>query len=195
MFRAPAGGDTFLRNKRMKQVTFKEAMELWSTPERVVFVTGIDTDGRQHIMTVGWKMRASFRPPMIAVAIGKQRRLNKIISSSREFVLAVPGTDLAKEVLICGLPNNENVDRFEKCGFSRDPGTIVKAPLVQRALCSFECKLVAQLDTGDHTLFVGQVVASWVNEDPKPHLMAIAEEPGFHVIAQEGSIKIGTVRS
>ncbi|MBN1541291.1 flavin reductase family protein [candidate division KSB1 bacterium] len=179
----------------MKQVTFKEAMELWSTPERVVFITAVDSQGNHHIMTVGWKMRASFRPPMIAVAIGNQRRMRQMIDDSKEFVVAVPGTDLAREVLICGMPNLENEDRFAKCGFSRKPGTFVKAPLVERALCSFECKLSARVETGDHTLFIGEVVASWVNEEPKPNLLVVAAEPGYQVLAEDGPYKIGKVRS
>lgn len=37
--------------------------------------------------------------------------------------------------------------------------------LLTDAVANFECKLVSELETGDHLLFVGEVVAAHMNED------------------------------
>ncbi len=179
----------------MRQASFKEGMELWSKPERVIFVTATDDDGNPHIMTVGWKMRTSFRPPMLAVAIGKQRSMHEIIKDSEEFVVAVPGADLSKEVLMCGKSSNEDVNRFELCGFSQKPGNFVKAPLIHKCIASFECKVTNLLDTGDHTIFVGEVLATWVHEEPLKNLLVVDENEGYERLAEEGPYKIGVVKS
>ena len=179
----------------MKQVSFKEAMELWSKPERVVLVTSVDSDGNPHVMTVGWKMRTSFRPPMFAIAVGKQRRMHSILTTSKEYVLAVPGADLAKEVLLCGSSSTHDENRFDVCGFSKKPGNFVKAPLIQKCLASFECRVVDRIDTGDHTIFVGEVLASWINEEPARNLILIGEEAGYELLSEQGPYKIGIVRA
>ncbi len=179
----------------MKQVTFKEAMSVWNTPERLVLVTSIDPEGKPHVMTAGWKMRTSFKPPMIAIAVGKERYMHKCISESNEFVIAVPGANLAKEVLTCGSPQDKDVDRMELCQFSKKPGNFIKAPLIQKCSASFECKLVGQLDTGDHTIFVGQVLASWIHEEPKQNLLLVGDESGYEFLAEGGPYKIGVIKN
>ena len=39
----------------MKLADFKDAMDMWRTPERIVFITSVDSDGKPAIITVGWK--------------------------------------------------------------------------------------------------------------------------------------------
>jgi flavin reductase (DIM6/NTAB) family NADH-FMN oxidoreductase RutF len=179
----------------MKQVSFREAMELWMKPERIVLVTSVSAEGKPHVITVGWKMRCGFQPPMFAIAIAKERRMHKYIMDSKEFVLAVPGASLAKEALKCGIPGEDDEDRFVSCDFSKKPGNFVRAPLVHKCIASFECKLVSQLDSGDHTIFVGEVLASWINEKPESNLILIGDDQGYELLDAEGPYRVGVVRS
>ena len=176
----------------MRQVNFAEAMELWAKPERLVLVTSYDSNNEPHIMTVGWKMRASFRPPILAVAIGHARRMNSMIKESKEFVVAVPGADLAKETLACGLGKGEQ-DRFKAYGFEQKTGNFVKAPLIEKCIVCFECKLHSQIETGDHSIFFGEVMASWINENPTKNLVLTDDSAGYNLLAEEGAYKIGIV--
>jgi flavin reductase (DIM6/NTAB) family NADH-FMN oxidoreductase RutF len=178
----------------MKQVSFKEAMDLWAKPERVVLITSMDHAGHPHVMTVGWKMRTSFHPPMLAIAISKERSMQKCISESKEFVMAVPGEDLAKEVLLCGTTAKEKIDRFKECQFITKPGNYISSPLIENCLANFECKLVTQLSTGDHSIFVGEVLASWISEKSGKNLIVIGEEEGYKFLAEQGPYRIGIIR-
>lgn len=184
-----------IREEIMKQVSFKEAMQYWSKPERIILVTSCDADGTPYVMTAGWKMRASFKPPMLAIAVGKNRTTHQNISASKEFVVAVPGADLAGEALDCGMPSTNDQDRFELCGFSKKPGSFVKAPLIEKCIASFECRLAGQVDSGDHTVFVGEVRAAWLNEKPAQPLLIVGEESGYEVLATEGPYRLGVVSS
>ncbi len=178
----------------MKQVNFQEAMDVWAKPERIVLVTSLDEEGQPQVMTVGWKMRTSFQPPMIAIAVGAKRSMHKCIAESKEFVIAVPGAELAKATLLCGIPNPEKIDRFQQGGLITKPGNFVSCPLIENCLANFECKLAAEMPTGDHTIFVGEVVASWINEKPGKNLLVIGEESGTELLAAQGPYRVGVLR-
>jgi len=178
----------------MKSSTFSGAMALWHVPERLVLVSSVCAKGVPHVITVGWKMRTSFSPPMFAIAIGKERRMHTCIRESGEFVMAVPGADLAEQTVICGTPGDPEEDKFEKCGFRIRASSFIKSPLIESAAANFECKVVSQLDSGDHSLFVGQVLASWVNEDPGKNLILINDSEGYELLSEKAPYRIGVVR-
>ena len=52
------------------------------------------------------------------------------------------------------------------------PATQVKPPLVAGARACFECRVVDTCRTGDHTIFVGEVLASHMDEAAGPRLNA-----------------------
>jgi len=70
----------------------------------------------------------------------------------------------------------------------------VKPPLIKECVVNLECKLVGQLDTGDHTIFVGQIVASWASEDEKRNLLSIGEEAGYEFLGGGKGYRFGVVR-
>lgn len=179
----------------MKKVPFKEAMAPWASPERVVLITGKDSSGTPHVITVAWIMRASFRPTIFAISVGKERRMHGCLMHSHEFVVAVPGKDMAKETILCGTPSDEDVDRFELCRLRTKPGNFVAAPLIENCIVNLECKVVGQMDTGDHTIFAGEVMASWVSDESSQNLLVIGEESGYKLLAEDGPYRIGVVRS
>jgi flavin reductase (DIM6/NTAB) family NADH-FMN oxidoreductase RutF len=178
----------------LKNVTFKEALDVWSKPERLVFVTSLDTDGTPRVMTVGWITRASFRPPMLAVAIAQNRTMHQCIRHSNEFVVAVPGEEQAKQTLICGSASENGTDRFKECGFITKPGSLVKVPIIENCLVNFECRVVDQIDSGDHTVFIGEVLSTWMNEKFSANVLLIGMESGYQVLAEEGPYRVGVVR-
>ena len=49
-----------------------------------------------------------------------------------------------------------------------------RAPLIDECIANFECKVVGELVTGDHTVFAGRIVAAHVNETPQKRLYTLA---------------------
>jgi len=43
--------------------------------------------------------------------------------------------------------------------------------VLKGAVANFECRLVNQMDTGDHTIFVGEVVAAHIEEEAPGRLV------------------------
>lgn len=146
--------------------------EAWKRkyPERTVLVVSIGKEGKPNIITVGWNMPTSGKPPLVAISIGKTRYSHKLISQTGEFVVAFPSIDMEDAVIFCGTVSGRDVDKFKETGLTPIPAKYVKPPLIAEATVNMECRVVATLETGDHTIFVGEILATYISKEDKPIL-------------------------
>ncbi|MBP5349539.1 MAG: flavin reductase family protein, partial [Clostridia bacterium] len=61
-----------------------------------------------------------------------------MLERSREFVLHLPPTSLARAVDYCGTFTGAKVDKFEKCGFTLLPSDEVAAPTIAECPIALE---------------------------------------------------------
>ncbi len=130
----------------------------WLYPKKIVLVTSADKNGRPNVMAAAWATPASMEPKMIAVSISPKRYSYELISETLEFVVNIPGEELEQQVLKCGSVSGRKTDKFEETNLTPEPAKKVRPPLVKECLASFECVLRNAIQTGDHTLFIGEVV-------------------------------------
>lgn len=156
----------------MREVSYKEA---WSKkyPEQIALVTSVDKHGKPNVLPLGWCMCTSFQPPMLAISVGKTRYSHKLLSEWGEFVVAFPTEDMKKEVLYCGSHSGRDVDKFKESGLKPVRAKKVKPPLITGCIANMECKVVGKLDSGDHTIFVGEIVASHIEDIEKRRLYSL----------------------
>jgi flavin reductase (DIM6/NTAB) family NADH-FMN oxidoreductase RutF len=64
----------------------------------------------------------------------------------------------------CGTVSGRDGDKFVSAGLNEETAQVVGAPLVAECFAHAECRVVDAYTTGDHTLFVGEVVAAAVEE-------------------------------
>jgi len=147
----------------MKEVSFGEAMK-HKYPEWVVLIVTVDDAGQVDIMPAGWAMVASSNPPMFAVAVGHGRYTHELISKSREFVIAFPSPGQEEDVLYAGTHSGRDVDKLTKTKFRTRPASKIKPPLIEQCALNLECTLENKMITGDHSIFVGRVVAAYIDE-------------------------------
>ncbi len=147
----------------MKEVDVKYAGSLF--PTTVVLATCIDEEGKPNIITLGWAMKTSGTPPMVAISIAPARYSHNLIDKIGEFVLAIPTKEIVDKVHKCGRTSGRDLNKFETFGLTPLPSKKVKPPLIKECVANLECRVVGKITTGDHTLFVGEVVAAHVNED------------------------------
>ncbi len=147
----------------MKEVTFGEAMK-HKYPEWVVLVVTLDDAGQVDIMPAGWAMIASGQPPMFAVAIGHGRYTHELLSKAQEFVVAFPSPGQKDDMLYTGTHSGLDVDKLANTSFQTAPASQIRTPLLQGCMVNLECVLDHQSTAGDHSIFVGRVVASHVDE-------------------------------
>jgi len=178
----------------MKRVTRRDFARHCARPERIVWAVARN-GAACSICPLGWKMNTSGSPPMMAISVAPARFTHDLIVNSGEFVLAWPGEDLADATLFCGTRSGRDVDKFHETGLTPLEGAYVKAPLVAECIANLECRLVGQLSTGDHTVFAGEILAVWLNEEPKRQLVSVDASAGYDVLLGRGGYRFGAVKA
>lgn len=153
-------------------------------PEPVVLVVSCDREGKPNVMPAGWSMITSGTPPMLAVSIGHGRYTHKLIEETGEFVLAFPNEEMRDVIEYTGSCSGRDTDKFADCGLETVKPKRVKPPLIRDAVACFECKVRGELVTGDHTIFAGEVLASYISERCKDRLYNFGNKR-FRTIPQE----------
>lgn len=133
-------------------------------PRNVVLVSCIDKTGEANIVTLAWSMPTSFDPPLVAISVSPRRYSHRLIEETKEFVINVPTIETARETLFCGRVSGRKHDKFKEAPLTALPAKKVQAPLIKECAAHLECKLVQKITTGDHTIFIGRVLAATVNE-------------------------------
>jgi flavin reductase (DIM6/NTAB) family NADH-FMN oxidoreductase RutF len=131
----------------------------------VVMATCINSEGRANIITLGMYMPISFDPPLVCIGVSPKRYSHDLILQSGEFVVNVPSIDLEKEMHYCGVESGKDVDKFAETGLTPLQGTKVKPPLIEECFGHLECQVVQSYVCGDHTLFIGEVLAASINQE------------------------------
>ena len=134
-------------------------------PTSVVLATCISPDGRPNIITLGMYMPISASPPLIIIGVSPRRHSHRLIEETKEFVINVPSENLVRQTILCGSVSGREHDKFVETELTPIPAAKVKPPLIKECVSNLECKVAASYVCGDHTLFVGEVLAAHVDED------------------------------
>ncbi|MEM3387691.1 MAG: flavin reductase family protein [Nitrososphaerales archaeon] len=121
-------------------------------------------DGKPNIITLAWSTPLSHCPPLLGISVGLERYSHELIDKSGEFVVNIPTIDLIKQTILCGERSGREVDKFKEANLTPLPSLKVRAPSILECVAHLECKVVQRIHVGDHTLFVGEVLAARVNE-------------------------------
>ncbi len=135
--------------------TFRRAMGSFATG---VTVVGVADGAGEHGMTANAFMSGSAEPPLCLVSVNKRARTHALLMKAGAYgvsVLAEPQVALAKH--FSGKPE-KNAD----FPFSRLAG----APVLAGVCAQIAARIETKLDCGDHTLFVGRILALEVFERP-----------------------------
>ena len=157
---------------QLKDVSWDEAIELGSPYPYVLAVT-MDTKGKANIIGLAWWTFVSWQPAMIVISIGKDRYSHECIEYCREFVLCFPSREQSRGAWLCGKKSGRDIDKFKKTGFTPVSSHKVKPPLIGGSTVTYECRVTGSMETGDHTLYVGTVMAIHGTPERKSHLYSI----------------------
>ena len=145
--------------------TFQAAMNR-RYPEPVAIALALDAHGVPNPITLHWVMPTALEPPLLAISIERSRYSLAAVQQAREFVVSFPSTGMNKEVIYFGTKSGREVAKLEACGTRTQPASVIRGVLLADAVANFECVLESELETGDHVLFVGRVVAAHMHAEP-----------------------------
>jgi flavin reductase (DIM6/NTAB) family NADH-FMN oxidoreductase RutF len=146
-----------------RQASYSEAIAS-KYPEQIVIAIARDAQGKYNPITLGWTMITSGSPPMMAISIGKTRWSLEAVRQAKEFVIAFPSEHQRDETMLFGTRSGRDGDKLAQAGTETQPAQVIDGVLLTGAVANFECRLVGELETGDHVIFVGEVVRACRNE-------------------------------
>jgi flavin reductase (DIM6/NTAB) family NADH-FMN oxidoreductase RutF len=152
-----------------KQVEYSDAITT-KYPEQVVIAIARDKNGKANPVTLGWTMIVSGTPAMMAIAVAKKHYSIEAITHSKCFTIAFPSSLMADAALFFGSKSGRNADKFAEFECETEPAEKIDSILLTDAVANFECMLESQVSTGDHITFIGRIVCSHVNTEPKKRL-------------------------
>ena len=124
----------------------------------ITVVTAADAEGRDVGMTVSAFSSLSLDPPLILVCVDHGASVAPVLEHCDRFAINVLSED--QEPLSRRFAERE-VDRFDGVAYHRGEHGIA---LLDGALAHLECRVHARYPAGDHTILVGAVEATALNE-------------------------------
>jgi flavin reductase len=119
-------------------------------------VLTVDAEGERLGLTVGSLVSLSLDPPLVGVSVSTQAAMHELLRRARGFALSLLAGDqeAVAQHFARGVPPLAHwhgiATRADAAG----------APLIEDAIGWLECDVQAEHETGDHTLFVGEVLAA-----------------------------------
>ena len=123
-------------------------------------VLGTVSAGRDNIITLAMCHVFSFDPPYIGVGIAPRRFSHHLFKASKDFAVNIPSKEILKAVKICGSRSGRKTDKFVASGLTKERAKKISAPLIAECPVNIECVKVKEVKAGDHTWFIGKIVAA-----------------------------------
>jgi flavin reductase (DIM6/NTAB) family NADH-FMN oxidoreductase RutF len=145
---------------------------------QIVLITTTNEDGTSNIAPKSWITMCAFSPPMLAMGCNRHHWTARNILERNEFVVNVPGAELAETVWKCStLPHPRPV---EAAGLTPIPAIKLKPPRIDECKAHLECRLDKHLEFGDELLLTGRILAVSIDtaaidhDDPYSYLRLFA---------------------
>jgi flavin reductase (DIM6/NTAB) family NADH-FMN oxidoreductase RutF len=104
-------------------------------------------------MIASWVSQVSYDPPLIMAAVHTRRYTHRLIEKGRYFALHV--LDDSCTDYLARFKGSDPDAKFDSLDWR--PGKN-GCPILRDCLAYFECKVETQIQPGNHTLFIGEVV-------------------------------------
>lgn len=129
---------------------FRQALRLFASG--VTIITTQDQDGAIHGMTATAFSSLSLAPPLILVAVARNTRCHAMIVATGRFGVSVlydHQVELSRH--FGGQASSDVTPQFR---------TLDGTPVMENAMIMLACGLKNAIEGGDHTIFIGLVVAA-----------------------------------
>lgn len=167
-----------------KTVPYSMAIES-RYPEQIAVCIAKDAGGKYNPMTIGWFMPVSMKPPMVAIAVGQSRHTLSAIRHAKSFVLSLlsePQSDLARYF---GTHSGRDTDKLASIRCDTVPAEKIDGRLIRDAVANFECSVKDEVVSGDHVVFIAEVVCSHVTNNPVNRLFTLVKAEHLDGVRQK----------
>lgn len=124
-------------------------------PRPVCFASTIDRDGRANLSPFSFFNLFSSNPPVVIFSPARRVRDNTTkhtlqnVLNVPEVVINVVTYDMVQQTSLASCEYPKGVDEFVKAGFTKEPATRVKPPMVKESKAKLECRVMEVKPLGE----------------------------------------------
>lgn len=134
-------------------------------PRPTVLVSSGTLDNANALI-IAWSCPLSVDPPLIGILITKTRYSHGLISQQKEFVINIPSkTQVEGSHYVGSISGQKEPQKLKQAGFTSEASGKIMAPRIKECQINLECVLQRIIPTGDHDLFIGEVVEIVIDEE------------------------------
>jgi flavin reductase (DIM6/NTAB) family NADH-FMN oxidoreductase RutF len=124
-------------------------------PRPICFASTIDKEGNVNLSPFSFFNMFSSNPPVVIFSPARRVRDNTTkhslenVKEVPEVVINIVSYDMVQQASLASCEYPKGVDEFIKAGFTRQPATLVKPPMVKESKAKLECKVLEIKSLGE----------------------------------------------
>jgi len=127
----------------------------------IAVLVGTNVRGKPNYITIALTGKLCY--DAISISVGHKQYSNAGIKENGTFSINQPSVKMVKELDYCGLYSGRKVDKSAL--FENFYGTLETAPMIKECPVNIECRVVQTMERPVHTVFIGEVVEVYFDED------------------------------
>lgn len=145
----------------MSKIKWKGGALLAPVPPTLVTCSDGEHD---NVLTVAWTGIVNTQPPKTYISVRPSRYSYNIIKKSGVFAINLVTRSLVRSADTCGVYTGAKVDKFKKCGLTREGASEIACPVIAESPLCLECRVTDIIPLGSHDMFLADIVAVDVDE-------------------------------
>ena len=133
-----------------------------------LYVCGVRDGDNLNGFIASWVMQASFKPPLVVNCVNQSSGSHAMIKASGVFALSFLEAGQKEMAQKFFKPQRRVGNKFEDVEFYEGE---TGCPIIKDSLGYIECNVVDAVERGDHTVFVGEVIAAGIHREGEPLLL------------------------
>jgi flavin reductase (DIM6/NTAB) family NADH-FMN oxidoreductase RutF len=120
-----------------------------------VLLVSLDEHARPNGLTIGWAfIGPSWGKSIFVAMIRPSRHSYEMVERTGDFTVNVlpPGSEMEKAVSLWGTVSGRDHDKFAESGLLAAPSRLVRSPVVEQAVISYECRVLYKTDLAPEAL-------------------------------------------
>ena len=132
-------------------------------PVPAVMVT-VGTAEKANIITIGWTGIVCSEPPKTYISVRPERYSHGLLMEQNEFVINLVPAAMAEICDYCGMVTGRKVNKWEKCGLTKEESAAVAVPRIAECPMALECRVTDVLQLGSHDMFLADIAKVVLDE-------------------------------
>ncbi|MEQ9236119.1 flavin reductase family protein [Coleofasciculus sp. E2-BRE-01] len=126
-----------------------------------LYICGVKDDDNLNGFTVSWLMQSSFEPPLVVNCIKRETGSHEMLKKNGVFSISFLENGQKDMAAKFFKPQSRVGNKFADVEFYE--GEATGCPIISDSLGYIECKVVDSVEKGDHSVYVGEVIAAGIH--------------------------------